>query len=247
MIQKTTFFYLLLMLGRSLGLTSSICATVPEGSYVRSSVSCNSYNRCLNGQPHHGVCPKGYAFSPRTQLCDSNIEVDCRACSPFGIQHISNPDNCQMYYRCVNGIRTSMTCSPGLLFDRNFGDCNVELKVQCAVRNTICEPYRWSGLITIGNPVDCSSYYRCLNGETFEAACPSGLFYNPHSGDCEAAGSFCQGAGALILPVTPSTEATTRQSVATSSQTTAASTTLRIVYISTSSTVAPTTTTARRN
>lgn len=30
--------------------TSSICARVPDGHYVRSSQSCNSYNRCLNGQ-----------------------------------------------------------------------------------------------------------------------------------------------------------------------------------------------------
>lgn len=33
----------------------------------------------------HGVCPKGYAFSPRNQMCETNIEVDCRSCSPFGI------------------------------------------------------------------------------------------------------------------------------------------------------------------
>jgi len=31
-----------------------------------------------------------------------------------------------------------------------------------------------------------SSFYRCLNGIAFEAACPAGLFYNPHSAECEA-------------------------------------------------------------
>lgn len=115
-----------------------------------------------------------------------------------------------MYYRCVNGRRTSMTCPAELLFDRNFGDCNIASRVQCETKNNICEPYKLLGLITIGNPLDCSrfvdvmnnltnstflcfvSYYRCLNGNTFEAACPSGLFYNPYTAACEASGNFCQ-------------------------------------------------------
>lgn len=132
-------------------------------------------------QPMHGVCPRGYAFSPRNQMCETNINVDCRLCSPFGIcnfkyfqlvslnkplwivsgiQHIPNPDNCQMYYRCVNGVRTSMTCPTGLLFDRIFGDCNLELKVQCEIRNTICEPFRDQTFIMIGNPSDCSRFVK---------------------------------------------------------------------------------------
>ncbi|KAG4065351.1 hypothetical protein HA402_012296 [Bradysia odoriphaga] len=111
MIQLIPYIYLILaMLDRTAhGLTSSICARVPDGNFVRSSQSCNSYNRCINGQPQHGVCPKGYSFGSRSQMCETNIEVDCRLCSPFGIQHIPNPDSCQTYYRCVNGVRTSMT------------------------------------------------------------------------------------------------------------------------------------------
>lgn len=49
-ILATCLYLFLLMLGRTLGLTSSICATVPDGNYVRSSQSCNAYNRCVNGQ-----------------------------------------------------------------------------------------------------------------------------------------------------------------------------------------------------
>lgn len=76
-----------------------------------------------------------------------------------GIQHIPNPNNCQMYYRCVNGVRTSMTCSPGLMFDRIFGDCNLALKVQCETKNNICEPFRSLGYITVGDPLDCSRFF----------------------------------------------------------------------------------------
>lgn len=35
--------------------TSSICAQVPNGHFVRSSQSCDSYNRCINGQVRHPV------------------------------------------------------------------------------------------------------------------------------------------------------------------------------------------------
>lgn len=51
-----------------------------------------------------------------------------------------------------------MTCSPGLLFDRKFGDCNLEIKVQCETANTICEPFRHLNYIIIGNPLDCSRF-----------------------------------------------------------------------------------------
>lgn len=135
--------------------------------------------KCL--QAIHGECPKGFAFSAWSQTCDNNFDVNCIACSPFGIfnilnsttssswpslspfsgiQHISNPNNCQMYYRCINGVRTNMMCSDGLLFDRYFGDCNLASKVQCETRNTICDQFAHLGLImtTIGNPVDCTRF-----------------------------------------------------------------------------------------
>lgn len=105
--------------------TSSICAAVPNGYFVRSSQSCDSYNRCINGQvkcvslqiyfhfkyfvlnydyqPSHGVCPRGFSFNPLSQTCSHNIDVDCHSCSSYGIQNIPHPDNCAMYYRCVNG------------------------------------------------------------------------------------------------------------------------------------------------
>ncbi|KAJ6635120.1 Peritrophin-44 [Pseudolycoriella hygida] len=244
MIQTITLSYLLLtLLNVTHGLTSSICATVRDGNYVRSSRSCNSYNLCMYGRPQHGTCPKGYAFNPTNQVCETNFEVDCRSCSPFGIQHIANPDNCQMYYRCVNGVRTSMTCPNELLFDRNFGDCNVASRVLCEVKNNICEPFHSLGLITVGDPLDCSSYYRCLNGKTFEAACPPGLYYNPYTANCEAYGNFCQGAGPLIT--TPAPETTTREYVTTAATTAVPTTrtTVRLVYFTTTTTLAPSTTT----
>ncbi|XP_037041236.1 peritrophin-48-like [Bradysia coprophila] len=229
MIQLIPYVYLILaMLDRTAqGLTSSICARVPDGNFVRSSQSCNSYNRCINGLPQHGVCPKGYAFGSRSQMCETNIEVDCRSCSPFGIQHIPNPDSCQTYYRCVNGVRTSMTCSDGLLFDRSYGDCNLASKVRCETKNYICEPFKALGLVIIGDPSDCTSYYRCLNGNTFEAACPTGLYYNPHTATCEVFGNFCQGMGPLIT--TPAPITTTREYVTTAAPTTAR-TTVRVAY-----------------
>lgn len=109
----------------------------------------------------HGMCPKGFSFSPLSQTCNHNIDVDCQSCSPHGIQNIAYPDNCSWYYRCVNGVRTTMSCSDGLLFDRSYGDCNIAQRVVCETKNTICEPFAqlaWLGAILIGNPLDCSRY-----------------------------------------------------------------------------------------
>lgn len=102
------------------------------------------------------------------QMCYRNMDVDCRLCSPYGIQNIPYPDNCSMYYRCVNGVRTTMTCSDGLLFDRSIGDCNIAQIVICEAKNTICEQFAglaYLGSILIGNPQDCSRYAKFLFGD----------------------------------------------------------------------------------
>lgn len=57
LISKTIFAY-----------TSSICAQVPDGYFVRSSKSCNSYNRCINGQVISSKCIILYS-----RLLDNNI------------------------------------------------------------------------------------------------------------------------------------------------------------------------------
>ncbi len=56
-------------------------------------------------------------------------------------------------------MRTQMTCSDGLLFDRYFGDCNIAQSVICELKNRICEQFsalNWYGSFLIGNPLDCS-------------------------------------------------------------------------------------------
>ncbi|KAJ6645696.1 Peritrophin-44 [Pseudolycoriella hygida] len=230
------------MFARSIfAVTSSICAEVPDGYFVRSSQSCNSYNHCTNGQASYGMCPKGFSFNPLRQICDQNIEVDCQLCSPYGIQNIPHPDSCAMYYRCVKGKRKTMTCPDELLFDRYFGDCNFAQRVICETKNTICQPFRdldWLGAILIGNPLDCSSYYYCISGKAIEAVCPSGLSYNPYTATCEVLNSFnfCQGIGPIIT--TPIPERTTRQVPTTQSTPT---TTVRVIYVTRSSTNSPTT------
>ncbi|KAG4069822.1 hypothetical protein HA402_006837 [Bradysia odoriphaga] len=234
-----------------LAYTSSICAQVPDGHFVRSSQSCNSYNRCDNGQPTHGTCPKGFSFHPSGQTCSHNIDVDCQKCSPYGIQNIPHPDDCSMYYRCTNGIRTTMKCSNQLLFDRHFGDCNLAQRVICEPKNTICEPFRhldWLGTIKIGNPLDCSSFYYCINGNAIESICPSGLSYNPYTATCEDKDTvkYCQGLGPIIT--TPLPEITTREYTTPSTK---ATTTIRVIRVTNptatttdaSTTTEPTTTT----
>lgn len=138
-----------------------------------------------------------------------------------------------------------MKCPEQLLFDRYFGDCNYAHLVICEPKNAICEQFRaldWLGAIKIGNPLDCSSFYYCISGRAIETICPTGLFFNPYTANCEVKDTvnFCQGVGPIIT--TPLPEFTTREYTTAPTTT---KTTVRVIKITnpTATTTVSTTTT----
>lgn len=83
-------------------------------------------------------CPPGMLFDPPTQSCG---ETSCMECSPFGIQNLPHPDNCEQFIECILGNRRTQTCPSGLLFDRSVGQCNEAHSVYCPGQPT--DPTDW--------------------------------------------------------------------------------------------------------
>lgn len=131
------------------------CAGAPAGNFVRNSAACNKYYYCNGEIARAGSCPPNFWFKAQTQMCHDVANVDCTECSRFGIQHIEDPLGCSSYYRCVNGQRSRIPCAPGLLFDREFGECVVgDTNHFCY--SSMCAPY--AGYVKLGDPKNCHVY-----------------------------------------------------------------------------------------
>lgn len=115
------------------------CAGVREDMFVRNAESCAAYYRCRGQIGEPDSCPGAYMFDPISQTCNERQEVDCRQCSPFGIQNLEDSDDRKRYYACVAGARTHRTCAAGLVFDTRIGDCNMESVVPNKVADNFGE------------------------------------------------------------------------------------------------------------
>lgn len=130
------------------------CAGVPAGQFVRNSESCQSYYFCDGKRAIPAMCPSNYLFNAKSQVCDHAVSVDCTECSTFGIQHLSDPSNCNGYLQCVNGQRSTVSCIGNLSFDKFLGDCNLQQSGESVCFDSICTEYNEH--VRIGDAKDCT-------------------------------------------------------------------------------------------
>lgn len=135
------------------GQSSLACAGVALGNFVRNSASCQLYYYCNGQSALSGSCPTNFMFNARTQTCDPPQNVDCYECSTRGVQHLQHPTSCSSYYRCTNGVRTTVACSASLTFDVTTGECSATAnKDHCS--RSVCVGQ--SGYTTVGDAYDCT-------------------------------------------------------------------------------------------
>lgn len=134
---------------------NTACVGVNAGNFVRNSASCQSYYYCDGRNAWTGDCPPNHHFNARLQVCDHSQNVDCTECSPWGVQHIPNPTNCNGYYRCSNGQKSQMACPSNWLFDLDTGVCSANGKNGGCISQTtsICTGH---SAVTVGDASDCT-------------------------------------------------------------------------------------------
>lgn len=93
-------------------------------------------------------CPENEYFSAKTGGCDARERVPCAVkpprairmddismvCPPRGEFSYPHPENCGIYFMCINGISAMLDCGPVLRFDVMSLQCVVPEKAQCITK-----------------------------------------------------------------------------------------------------------------
>ncbi|XP_055620284.1 peritrophin-1-like [Toxorhynchites rutilus septentrionalis] len=93
-----------------------------------------------------------------------------------GVNFLPHPENCSMYFSCVNDFPHEMSCPPGFFFnpdeicDPNY-DCSVETCPESGIKKLPVEG-------------DCESYILCIDGKRHELKCQGNLIFDKKTSQC---------------------------------------------------------------
>lgn len=151
-------------------------------------------------------CPAGQHFNKNSRSCEnqctagcldpSNIS-DCHVCEPEG-KTFEDPCSCEMYYKCVGGLRVLAMCDDGLHYNKTLGRCDAPCSDTCPklfARKPECcastkgkpqplcpsTPYP----VFLPHPSDSRWFYQCLQGVLYCNRCPPGHKWNIDEDTCD--------------------------------------------------------------
>lgn len=107
----------------------------------------------------------------------------------------ADPEQCDLYYECVDGIAEAKLCQDGLLFEDgnpNQEKCDYPFNVNCGAREFVQEPEtgidarctRANGFFNHESPTVCDKFYNCVGGVPYELPCATGLVFDEAQGTC---------------------------------------------------------------
>ncbi|XP_054271042.1 protein obstructor-E-like isoform X1 [Macrosteles quadrilineatus] len=195
------------------------CPDKKYGQY-EDSVQCDKYYECDEGVATQKLCPDGLVFDPtnrKINKCDQPFNVDCgdrlELQDPQGTHlcprrngYFAHPDEtvCNIFYNCIEGESTEITCPSGLHFDEYSGTCvwpasagrqncgeadTMKLKdgFSCPKEGQASGHGQAVAHPVYAHPEDCQKFYVCLNGITpREQGCSLGEVYNEETQRCDA-------------------------------------------------------------
>ncbi|GIY49226.1 hypothetical protein CEXT_303411 [Caerostris extrusa] len=101
--------------------------------------------------------------------------------------YFPHPEDCNLFYMCDSGILSLRQCPNDLHFNAARQLCDWPHEAQCermgqlrsvGVPSAFCPPVNGKIPIFYRHPSNCSIYYMCSNGFSYEFACPSRLHFN---------------------------------------------------------------------
>jgi len=108
--------------------------------------------------------------------------------------YFEDPNQCDKYYDCLDGIAEERLCPDGLVFDpfsRKREPCDHYFNVDCGDRLDLQPPKgpsdlcpRLNGFYSHPDPGVCHIFYACVDGTAEEYTCSSGLWFDEYSGVC---------------------------------------------------------------
>merc|ERR1712098_60647 len=102
--------------------------------------------------------------------------------------YFEDPNQCDKYYDCLDGIAEERLCPDGLVFDpfsRKREPCDHYFNVDCGDRLDLQPPKgpsdlcpRLNGFYSHPDPGVCHIFYACVDGTAEEYTCSSGLWFD---------------------------------------------------------------------
>lgn len=144
----------------------------------------NLQNSKLQCKTHSGVTLTVLAFVGWTVACSNVLPQP-------------DPNNCDFYYKCLNGEMVRFECPSDLRFNPRLYVCDRSVIAGCENSQRIdeeCDPEQPtetttkkpnvggcpdSGIAFLPHANDCNKYYQCLDGTQFEFGCAPDLHFSP--------------------------------------------------------------------
>jgi len=180
------------------------------GKYtVEDPVQCDKFYECnTSGKLTEKLCPDGFVYDIPGRSCNHPQRVQCGARTELqepqefpgcprrnGYFNPSEPERCNEYVECVDGLATPGKCSTGVVWSPPILACTVPAQsgreecIQAEVKEYTCPPVR--GALRFGNhdrhsdPKDCGKFYICLADGTFnKASCDKPRVFSDEKGAC---------------------------------------------------------------
>merc|ERR1711953_461766 len=142
----------------------------------------------------------------------ADIDVVCHESENGYAVFEPHPDDCSLYYECVDLTPVLMSCPAGLYFDSRINTCNWPENVDCDDGTTttttttkstttstspdfdvVCHESEDGYAVFVPHPYECSLYYECMDLTPVLMSCPPGLYFDsridicnwPENVDCD--------------------------------------------------------------
>ncbi|XP_016955748.1 peritrophin-48 [Drosophila biarmipes] len=167
---------------------------------------CMRYRQCLeDGAFAVAKCSAGSYFDPGQRAClpvAITAEHQCSCVLPDNAT-LSNPGDCETYFRCHSGQAELVQCPSGDYFDEKVGSCLPDHTGICLEKPTMPPTLTEQALaldecIRTGSRLaphsrDCQRYYVCARKRVLEMRCPRGQYFDAVQRYCSLdLGNDCQ-------------------------------------------------------
>ncbi|CAL4067014.1 unnamed protein product, partial [Meganyctiphanes norvegica] len=168
---------------------------------------CHKWVKCVDSFLFVKDCPDGLQFNPVERKCDWPNIANCIATEdasciiPLPVPPTPGPDprpdicdcecclrphptDCESYYYCAPGANIEFhTCSSGLVFNPNLGQCVPAYTFpECPPES----PPKCDPTCECLYPAEtCSEYFKCDNGTAIKHECHHGLYFNDDIHSCD--------------------------------------------------------------
>lgn len=180
------------------------CELKEDGIYVDVDSGCGTYYLCIKGRILiTSFCPEGSSFHVGLGKCLSSPLVPCgdtqhsvilpNVCERRIGLYPDFDSHCRNYHVCAYGIRDTLTCPAGFIFDIKSQRCASINSTNCISSTLLatfkCPPEEEDRYLEFTD--GCTTYHECWQGTGLTYKCPIGQHYHSSKQFCDSSDHIC--------------------------------------------------------